>query len=98
MTDSRILFSKKAAAEMLDLSVRTVDYLLASGELEYRKVGRKVLIPRVALTRFAGSDHSIERKQSKIGRTRVSQPSGSTQPTLHLPDRQELSAQNRGRE
>jgi excisionase family DNA binding protein len=64
MTDTKILFSKKAAAEMLDLSVRTVDYLLASGELEYRKVGRKVLIPRVALTRFASGDHAIEKNQA----------------------------------
>jgi len=73
MTDTKILFSKKAAAEMLDLSVRTLDYLLASGELEYRKVGRKVLIPRVALTRFAGSDHAVDRGQGKTEGTLASE-------------------------
>ncbi len=61
MTNTKLLFSKKAAAEMLDLSVRTLDYLLASGELEYRKIGRKVLIPSLALTRFAASDHTINK-------------------------------------
>ena len=65
MKDSvKLLFSKRAAAEALDLSLRTLDYLLASGELEYRKVGRKVLIPRASLTRFASGDHSIEKNRA----------------------------------
>jgi excisionase family DNA binding protein len=59
--ETKLLFSRKAAAAILDLSVRSIDYLVASGELEYRKVGRKVLIPRASLTRFAGSDHKIEK-------------------------------------
>jgi excisionase family DNA binding protein len=61
MTNTKLLFSKKAAAAMLELSVRTVDYLLASGELEYRKVGRKVLIPSLALLQFAARDHAVEK-------------------------------------
>jgi excisionase family DNA binding protein len=64
MINTKLLFSKKAAAEMLDLSVRTVDYLLASGELEYRKIGRKVLIPSLALSRFASRDHMVDKNPS----------------------------------
>jgi excisionase family DNA binding protein len=64
MTNPKLLFSKKSAAAMLDLSVRTVDYLLASGELEYRKIGRKVLIPSQALTQFASRDHAVEKSTS----------------------------------
>ena len=64
MNNTKLLFSKKTAAEMLDISVRTVDYLLASGELEYRKIGRKVLIPSLALTRFAARDHAVEKNAS----------------------------------
>lgn len=54
---TQLLFDKKGAAEMLSLSVRTIDYLLANGELEAKRVGRKVLIPKTALTKFAGRDH-----------------------------------------
>ena len=93
MSDTKILFSKKAAAEMLDLSIRTVDYLLASGELEYRKVGRKVLIPRRALTRFASGNHSIERKHSKSGGILVSEQPDQT--VLHAHKPRESSPQNR---
>jgi excisionase family DNA binding protein len=60
---TQLLFSKKEAAAMLGLSVRSVDYLLASRELEYRKIGRKVLIPKAAIVGFARHDHAIVRSK-----------------------------------
>jgi excisionase family DNA binding protein len=56
---TQLLFTKKEAAAMLGLSVRSVDYLLAGRELAYRKIGRKVLIPKATLVRFASGDHPI---------------------------------------
>ncbi len=64
---SQLLFSKKEAAQLLSLSVRSVDYLLTNGELESRRVGRKVLIPKSALTRFVGSDHPTRSKGKNRG-------------------------------
>jgi excisionase family DNA binding protein len=48
-----ILLSRKDTAAILSLSRRTVDELIAKGELRARRVGRRVLVPRVELERFA---------------------------------------------
>ena len=48
-----ILVSRKDAAALLGLSLRTVDNLLAQGQLAARKIGRRTLILRSALERFA---------------------------------------------
>ena len=66
MEVTKLLFSRKTAAEMLDISLRTLDYLVANGELESRKVGRKVLIPRTSLTRFASGSHVIAKPALSI--------------------------------
>jgi excisionase family DNA binding protein len=62
---AQLLFNKKEAATMLGLSVRSVDYLLAGRELEHRKIGRKVLIPKATLVRFASGDHAIVKKRTE---------------------------------
>ena len=49
-----ILFTREEAAEALRLSLRTVDKLLADGQIAVRRVGRRVLIPRAEIERFAG--------------------------------------------
>jgi excisionase family DNA binding protein len=61
MNTDKLLFSRKDSAGILGFSVRTLDYMMADGQLEFRKVGRKILIPRTALTRFASGDHPIKR-------------------------------------
>jgi excisionase family DNA binding protein len=66
---AQLLFSKKEAAAMLGLSVRSVDYLLAGRQLEYRKIGRKVLIPKAAIVGFAKQDHEIVRSISDLENT-----------------------------
>jgi excisionase family DNA binding protein len=63
---TQLLFNKKEAAAMLGLSVRSVDYLLASRELEYRKIGRKILIPKAAIVGFARHDHEIVRNRPEV--------------------------------
>jgi excisionase family DNA binding protein len=52
-----LLVSKRDAAAMLSLCVRTVDKLIATKQLSARKVGKRVLIPYSALVQFARRDH-----------------------------------------
>jgi excisionase family DNA binding protein len=54
-----LLLTKKAAAHLLSLSLRTVDNLISTKQLPVRRIGRRVLIPRTALVRFCASDHRI---------------------------------------
>jgi excisionase family DNA binding protein len=48
-----LLHSKIEAAAMLNLSLRTIDNLIAMKELTVRRIGRRVLIPRTVLLNFA---------------------------------------------
>ncbi len=59
MTDP-ILISKRDAAKALSISLRTLDYLIASKELAVRRLGRRCLIPRRALEEFARRDHATQ--------------------------------------
>lgn len=54
----QILFERAEAAKILNISVRLVDYYVASGELAPRRLGRRVLIARSELERFAKRDHT----------------------------------------
>lgn len=54
---NKVLLSKKEVAWLLSLSVRSVDYLIVRGELAVRRVGKRVLIHRTELERFARRDH-----------------------------------------
>ena len=53
----RLLYDRKAAALQLSVSIRTLDYFLSAGKFKTRRIGKKVLIPRAELVRFASSDH-----------------------------------------
>lgn len=49
---SKLLFSKKEAAQALSVSLRTLENLVGRGELSVKRVGRRVLISRQALEHF----------------------------------------------
>jgi hypothetical protein len=53
----RLLYDRRTSAKLLSVSVRTIDYLLARGELEDRKIGRRTLITASSLKRVARSNH-----------------------------------------
>jgi excisionase family DNA binding protein len=53
----RLLVSKREAAAMLGLSIRTLENLIALKELPARHIGRRCLIERQVLERFARRDH-----------------------------------------
>jgi excisionase family DNA binding protein len=57
LQENKILIDKKSAAQMLSISLRALDYLIAQGELPVRRLGRRCLIERRALEQFARRDH-----------------------------------------
>jgi excisionase family DNA binding protein len=58
MDDPRILYDRKTAAAALSISVRGLDYLIESGKLRVRRLGRRVLVPRSELERLARQDQA----------------------------------------
>ena len=59
-TSELIALSKQEAALMLRVSLRTIDRLIALKELQVRRLGRRVLIPRTALESFMHKDHPTQ--------------------------------------
>ena len=58
MEQEKILLDRKTTASVLGgISLRTLDGLVASGELKPTRVGRRVLFRRADLERFARRDH-----------------------------------------
>ncbi|HWG20536.1 MAG TPA: helix-turn-helix domain-containing protein [Terracidiphilus sp.] len=55
--DSKLLVSRLEAAEIVSLSVRSIDNLLASKQLSFRRIGTRVLIPVTELRKFVRVDH-----------------------------------------
>lgn len=55
----RLLFSRRSAAKALDASVRMIDYAIASGLLEARRLNSRILIPSESLASFAAADRVI---------------------------------------
>lgn len=58
--DDSILVGRKRATAYLDISLRTLDYVISAKELRAFRVGRRVLIPRAELEKFARRDHSTQ--------------------------------------
>ena len=54
---SKFLVSREEAAQLLSISVREIDYLLATRRLPFRKIGGRVLIPVAELRKYAQGDH-----------------------------------------
>jgi excisionase family DNA binding protein len=52
-----LLVSKRDAAALLSLCLRSIDNLIAGKQLPYRRIGKRVLIPYSALVAFARRDH-----------------------------------------
>lgn len=55
--DSKLLVSRGEAAQLLSISERGVDYLIAAGRLPTKRIGGRVLIPVEELRRYARGDH-----------------------------------------
>ncbi len=55
--NQRLLVGRKEAADLLSISARALDYLVANRQLTTRRIGSRVLIPIAELQRFARADH-----------------------------------------
>jgi excisionase family DNA binding protein len=55
-----VAVSKSEAAQMLGVSVRTIDRLIALKELPVRRLGRRVVIPRNGLQNLLRADHPTQ--------------------------------------
>ena len=53
----RLLHTRKQTARQLSLSIRTVDALISSHELKVIRVGRRVLVHKDEIARFACRNH-----------------------------------------
>ena len=51
-----ILYTRKDAAAAIGLSVRALDYFISQGKVKVRRLGKRVLVPRVELERLAAKD------------------------------------------
>jgi len=61
MQSEKLAVSRFEAARVLSISLRTLDSLLARGELRGRRVGRRILFPLEELERFLKRDHPLPR-------------------------------------
>jgi len=55
--EEKFLLSRREAAQVLSISQRALDYLVASRRLPTRRIGKRVLIPVADLRRYARADH-----------------------------------------
>ena len=55
--DEKLLVGRHEAAEMLSISRRALDYLVANKQLAVRHIGARVLIQVADLRRFSRGDH-----------------------------------------
>ncbi len=56
-TEDKLLVSREDAAQLLSISQRALDYLVASKRLATRRIGGRVLIPMADLRKYARCDH-----------------------------------------
>ena len=54
--EEKLLVGRVEAANMLSISCRALDYLVANKQINVRRIGARVLIPTSELRRFAESD------------------------------------------
>jgi excisionase family DNA binding protein len=53
----KVLYTKREAAQLLSISLRSLDYLIVSQQLPTRRIGRRVLVHRESIDQFARTDH-----------------------------------------
>lgn len=63
----KVLYTKREAAQLLSISVRSIDYLIFSRQIPTRRVGRRVLVHREAIEQFARRDHASIRVSAVSG-------------------------------
>lgn len=57
MDTLKLRYTRKEAAHALGISMRTLDYRIQRGEIATKRDGKKILILREVLRRYAAADH-----------------------------------------
>jgi excisionase family DNA binding protein len=65
MKPESIFLSRQIAAGMLDVSLRTLENLIATKQIPVRRIGRRVVISRQALEEFSRRDHATKTRVSE---------------------------------
>jgi excisionase family DNA binding protein len=65
--EDKLLVSREEAAQLLSISQRGLDYLIAAGRLPTRRIGGRVLVPVSDLRRYARGDHPEPFVKSNAG-------------------------------
>ena len=65
----RILYTREEAIEQLSISMSTLQVLIARGEIQVRRLGKRVLIPRSELERLAERDVQVIWPEKVNGKT-----------------------------
>jgi len=55
--EDRLLVGRTEAAQLLSISKRSLDYLVANKHIAVRRIGARVLIPIADLKRYSRVDH-----------------------------------------
>lgn len=55
--EEKLLVSRGEAAQLLSISQRGLDYLIANRKLPTRRIGGRVLVPVADLRKYARGDH-----------------------------------------
>jgi len=53
----KLLYARRDVAHALSISLRSVDHLIANGQIKTRKLGNRVMVSDAELRRFADTDH-----------------------------------------
>jgi excisionase family DNA binding protein len=67
MNTSKLLYSRREAAQLLSLSLRTVDHLISQHKLKIHKAGKRVLILVDSLREYAGAEGEKRRHEQMAG-------------------------------
>ncbi len=62
-----ILLSRRDGAQLLGISLRSLDYAIVRGLIRPRRIGRRVMLPRTELLRFASKDHAQIAPAPEVG-------------------------------
>ena len=68
MDTETLALNVREAARRLSISPRTLALLIARGEIQSRKIGRRRIIPVTALEKFLVRDHSTQRGVARKSR------------------------------
>ena len=55
--EQSLLLTRAQVAQLLQISTRSVDYLISTGRLPSRKLGKARRVPREAVEKFVRRDH-----------------------------------------